>query len=355
MRHRRPHEYAIQLGIRQKAVAMTVAPVMVSSENGRAGMTAAMTLLRRGGRALDAVELACRITEDDPSDHSVGYGGLPNLLGEVELDASIMDGRALAAGAVAALHGYSHPITLARRVMEELPHVLLVGDGAARFAAELGMTPAEQRTPQALARWEERFTALGLRPGSDDLRRLAHMLTRPVTLSDRRPAPPPQADFPPRDDTHGRDDTQGTVNFLARDQYGDLASAVSTSGIAWKYPGRVGDSPLIGAGNYCDNRYGAVACTGMGELAIRAGTARSVIHYLKQGMDVTAAGLAALQDIADLHPKPGQYMNFVLLTPDGTHAGFTNIPGRPYLYMTDAQAEPALAPRTERVDARVGA
>lgn len=333
---------------------MTVAPVMVSSENGRAGMAAAMALLRQGGRALDAVEVACRITEDDPADHSVGYGGLPNLLGEVELDASIMDGRTLAAGAVAALHGYGHPITLARHVLEQLPHVLLVGEGAARFAAELGMTPAEQRTPEALARWEERFTALGLRPGSDDLRSLAHALTRPVTLSDRRPAPPPPRDYPPRD-YPPRDDTQGTVNFLARDQYGDLASAVSTSGIAWKYPGRVGDSPLIGAGNYCDNRYGAVACTGMGELAIRAGTARSVIHYLKQGMSVTEAGLTALQDIADLHPKPEQYMNFVVLTPDGTHAGFTNVPRRPYLYMTDAQTEPELALRTERVDARVGA
>ncbi len=91
-----------------------VAPVMVSSENGRAGILAAMALLREGGHALDAVELACRVTEDDPDDHSVGYGGLPNILGQVELDASIMDGRTLAAGAVAALCGYAHPITLAR-------------------------------------------------------------------------------------------------------------------------------------------------------------------------------------------------------------------------------------------------
>src|SRR4051812_41053641 len=111
-------------------------PLMVSSENGRAGMTAAMQLLREGGRALDAVELACRIVEDDPEDQSVGYGGLPNVVGEVELDASIMDGRTLKSGAVAALHGYGHPITLARRVMSELPHVLVVGRGAERFAAE---------------------------------------------------------------------------------------------------------------------------------------------------------------------------------------------------------------------------
>ena len=124
----------------------SVLPVMVASENGRAGMTAAMDLLRQGGSALDAVELACRITEADPEDHSVGYGGIPNAAGEVELDASIMDGRTLQTGAVAAVMGYGHPITLARRVMEQLPHVLLVGRGAERFAAELGCEPADQRT-----------------------------------------------------------------------------------------------------------------------------------------------------------------------------------------------------------------
>jgi beta-aspartyl-peptidase (threonine type) len=312
-------------------------PVMVSSENGRAGMVAAMAQLRAGGRALDAVELACRIVEDDPDDHSVGYGGLPNILGQVELDASIMDGRTLAAGAVAALSGYAHPITLARRVMEELPHVLLVGRGAERFAAELGMEPAEQRTAEALQRWRARFLEHGLIPGSsDDGRKLAHTLTQPVRLQDKPPTAAPSA----------RDDTQGTVNFLARDCYGDLASAVSTSGIAWKYPSRVGDSPLIGAGNYCDNRLGAVACTGMGELAIRAATARSVLLYLRAGMTLDEAGAEALRDIAHLQPKPGHYMSFVVLTPDGRHAGFTNVPGRSYLFMTEAMDAPQLTQRT---------
>src|SRR6185295_16783144 len=104
---------------------------------GDIGIPAAWAILQEGGTALDAVEAATRIVEDNPEDHSVGYGGYPNLLGEVELDASIMDGTALRAGAVGALRGYRHPISVARRVMEELPHVMLAGAGAARFAAEL--------------------------------------------------------------------------------------------------------------------------------------------------------------------------------------------------------------------------
>ena len=121
-------------------------PVIVASENGRRGAEAAMVLLREGGRALDAVEIACRVVEDDPEDHSVGYGGLPNVLGEVELDASIMDGRTLAAGAVAAVQGYGRAITLARRVLEQTPHVLICARGAERLAADLGELAQDQRT-----------------------------------------------------------------------------------------------------------------------------------------------------------------------------------------------------------------
>ncbi len=315
----------------------SVLPVMVSSENGRAGMAAAMDLLRRGGSALDAVELACRITEDDPQDHSVGYGGLPNAAGEVELDASIMDGRTLQTGAVAALLGYGSPITLARRVMEQLPHVLVVGRGAERFAAQLGCQPADQRTEASLARWRERFDERGLRPDGDtDLRLLAHQLTEPVVLRDRGPV---VAQEPKRDDT------QGTVNFLARDQAGNLASAVSTSGMAWKYPGRVGDSPIIGAGNYADNRYGAAACTGRGELAIRVSSARSLILYMKMGMSLEEAGLEALRDLLSVQPGPGPYMNIVALTPAGEVAGFATVPDRPYLHMHAEMDSPQLAVR----------
>lgn len=311
------------------------APVIVASENGRRGATAAMEVLRSGGSALDAVELACRVVEDDPEDHSVGYGGLPNVLGEVELDASIMDGRTRRAGAVAAVLGYGRAISLARRVMEETPHVLVVGRGAERLAAEVGEDRADQRTPEALRRWEERFAERALTPGSTDhsLRAVAGMLTRPMNLQDKI-------------DKAARVDTLGTVDFIALDQRGDMASAISTSGLGWKYPGRVGDSPLIGSGNYCDNRFGAAACTGMGELAIRACTAHSVVVYLKLGMSLREAGLEALRDLQDLTTQEGHYMNFVALTPQGEYAGFSTVPGKFYLYMTDAMDAPTLAERT---------
>jgi len=312
----------------------TPIPVIVASENGRAGALAAMELLRSGGRALDAVELASRITEADPDEHSVGYSGLPNVLGEVELDASIMDGRTLRSGAVAAVTGYGHPITLARRVMEELPHVLVVGRGAERFAAELDQAPANQLTGEALRRWQERFVELGIEPGTNkELREVAKRLTRPLNLQDKLLKA-------------AKVDTLGTVNFLALDTHGDLASAVSTSGIAWKYPGRVGDSPIIGAGNYCDNRYGAVACTGMGELAVRVSTARSLVLYLKMGMPLHAAGQEALRDLYYIFTESTQYMNIVALTPQGEHSGFTTVPNKTYLYMTGNMEEPALAERT---------
>jgi len=308
-------------------------PVMVSSENGRRGMVAAMALLRDGGSALDAVELACRIVEDDPDDHSVGYGGLPNALGEVELDASIMDGATLRAGAVAAVQGYGRAITLARRVMEQTPHVLIVARGAERLAAELGETPQDQRTEEALRRWQERFGERGLAPGATgNLREIARTLTRPLNLQDKIYKA-------------ARVDTQGTVNFIALDAHGNLASAVSTSGLGWKYPGRVGDSPLIGAGNYCDNRYGAAACTGMGELAIRVSTARSLVLYLKCGMSLVDAGREALRDLLALDASEGQYMNIVAMTPAGEVAGFTTVPGKQYLFQRAEMDAPQLADR----------
>lgn len=321
----------------------SVTPIVVASENGRKGALAAMELLRQGGSALDAVELACRVVEDDPEEHSVGYSGLPNVLGQVELDASIMDGRTLQVGAVAGLQDYGNAISLARKVMEELPHVLLVNQGAQRLAAELGQSMQDQRTFAALERWRQRFLDMGLSLADGPLRRLAARLTRPLNLAE-----PVSGD----DDQGGRsqagqDDSlvHGTVNFLIRDSRGDLASGVSTSGLGWKYPGRVGDSPIIGAGNYCDNRYGAVACTGMGELSIRVSTARSLVLYLKMGLSLQEAGLEALRDLAYLSPPPEQYMNIVALTPDGEHGGFSTVPGKRYLYLTGEMAEPALADR----------
>ncbi len=300
--------------------------LVIASQNGKVGIEAAMQVLRDGGSAIDAVETGIRLVEANPDDHSVGYGGYPNLLGEVELDAAIMEGRDLTAGAVGALKGYPHPISVARKVMEKLPHVFLVGDGAARFAAEMGFEPCELLTAAARETWENRLRA---DLPADVLARLAEQpdLWRYVDI----------ATDPER--------TRGTTNFIAQDAHGNLAVGVSTSGWAWKYPGRIGDSPIIGAGLYADNRYGAAACTGTGEMAIRAATAHSIVFYLKIGLGVAEAGRRAMADLDDLGGRYLSVMNFIAVDREGNHIGFSSRPDAKYLHFTDAMEAPAEIPR----------
>jgi len=254
--------------------------IILANSVGGAGMAAAVAALRAGLPALDVVEAGIRPVESDPSIDSVGVGGWPNLLGAVELDASIMDGRTLRTGAVGALCGYVHPIAVARQVMARLPHVFLVGEGAARFAAEIGAEAGETLTEEARRQWEAWW--------------VAHI---PADVRGRWPDVPliEWARLTADPETAG-----GTTTFLVKDAAGDLAAGVSTCGWAFKYPGRLGDSPVIGAGCYADNRHGAAACTGHGELTIRAGTARSVVLYLKMGMTVEAACAEALNDLRAL-------------------------------------------------------
>ena len=264
---------------------------MVASGNGAPALPAGIRILARGGSALDAVEACAKIIEADPTDTSVGRGGRPNVLGVVELDASIMDGTTHRTGAVAALAGYLHPISVARAVMERTPHVFLVGNGAARFAREIGANRAQNLTASTRKLWVERLGKAGETPAS--VRRRAKLLgvVRKTVKEER-----------------------GTVNFLALDRRGDVASAVSTSGWAYKYPGRVGDSPIIGAGNFCDSRYGAAACTGYGELAIRSVTAKTAVDRLASGMPVDVAAQAA---IADANALEDAAFNIVVLRADG--------------------------------------
>lgn len=303
--------------------------IVVTSANGRVGIAAAIEILRAGGTALDAVEAATRLVEANPEDHTVGYGGYPNLLGEVELDASIMDGQTLAAGAVGGLQGFRHPISVARRIMSDLPHILLVGTGAARFAREIGMVEENILTPEA-----EEVYRQGLRnqlPADkqdwlqggiqDNLARLARITADPEHAA-------------------------GTVNFIAQDSAGNLACAVSTSGWAWKYPGRLGDLPLIGAGNYADNRYGACGCTGWGELAIRCGTARSVVMYQQLGLSLVEACTRAMQDLAAACEDPSSaIMNLVAVSPAGEAVGMSTVPGRSFVWQRPDMDEPVEEPR----------
>ena len=296
-----------------------VTGTIVASGNGSSALPAGMRILLRGGSALDAVEACAKIIEADTTDTSVGRGGKPNVLGEVELDASIVDGTTHHTGAVAALKGYLHPITVARAVMEPTRHVFIVGDGAARFAREIGAERTENLTPSTRKLWVERLRSVGETPAS--VRRRAKLL--PVVRKTVR-------------------DERGTVNFLAVDRHGDIASAVTTSGWAYKYPGRVGDSPIVGAGNYCDSRYGAAACTGYGELAIRNVTAKTAVDRLATGMPPDLVARAAIADANELEDAA---FNIVLLSAKGVHASATNREGRRYVWMTTRMDEPVIAAR----------
>ncbi len=289
-----------------------------------------MEILRGGGSALDAVEVCIRAVESNPNDHSVGLGGLPNVLGVVELDASIMDGRSLAAGAVAAVKGYEHPITIARKVMERLPHVLLVGDGAEQFAADIGEPQVNLLTEEAKAIYEGK------------LRENAH----PMILAQNQRLRELVAKVAQQAET-ASEEFHGTVDVIAMDMHGNIASGVSTSGWAWKYPGRVGDSPIIGAGNYADNRYGACACTGYGEMALRCSTAHSVIVYMKMGMSLEDAAREAMRDLKILTlPFEGR-MNLVAIDRHGNHVGMTDQThgGATYIIQTEKMAAPEICPR----------
>ncbi|MDE2747945.1 MAG: N(4)-(beta-N-acetylglucosaminyl)-L-asparaginase [Chloroflexota bacterium] len=319
--------------------------LIIASSNGAIGIDRALQTLKAGGSALDAVEIGIRAVEANPAEHSVGYNGYPNIMGELELDASIMDGSALNSGAVALLRGFPYAISVARQVMErKLPHVLLAGAGAERFAREVGAEAwDEMLTEEIRAVWRERLAAVGATQSaarrSDDIPELTDespMLDLVKLATD-----------PER--------VAGTVNFIAIDSAGDIASGVSTSGWAWKYPGRIGDSPIIGAGNYADNRYGACCCTGMGEMAIRAGTARSLVLYLKMGMPLAEAARQAMLDLRDLGGDYIGGMNLIALDSAGEHVGLTSRAGGSYIVQhVDMETHQMLEREVVAIPARWG-
>ncbi len=251
--------------------------VVITNGGGGVGIGTSRDILLQGGSVLDAIEQGIRLVEDDENNHTVGKSGWPNLLGQVELDASIMDGASLDVGSVGAVIGQLHPISIARRVMTDLPHAMLVGRGAEIFAQEIGGEAGDNSTPEIAAAWRawlekwapERMTLFG---PTGPLAPLARLTTDPEKAT-------------------------GTTIFLAMDDAGHIGAGVSTSGWAMKYPSRLGDSPVIGAGIYADDRYGAVGCIGHGELTIRAGTARAVVLYMKMGLSLDEALHEAAGDL----------------------------------------------------------
>jgi beta-aspartyl-peptidase (threonine type) len=244
--------------------------LVIMNGEGTPGIGRAVKMLEGGAAPLEVVEESIKLVESDPSIHTVGYNSPPNALGVMQLDASCMDGDTLETGAVGALEGITHPISVAREMMKRLPHVMLVGEGARQFAVECGFEQSSSLSPEMEAGYKEWKNK--------------HLRTPLLSMFDPG---------------SGRG-SHGTVICLVRNSAGSFGGGISTSGWDYKYPGRLGDSPVIGAGLYVDSRYGAAACTHCGENAIRTSLARSVVLYMKKGASVKDAVAEGMEDLKAL-------------------------------------------------------
>lgn len=258
-----------------------------TNEAGQNAMEAGWEILSEGGSAVDAVEKAANIIEVDPEDTSVGYGGLPNEHGVVQLDSSFMDGKSYSAGAVACLENIKTPSSIAKLVMQRTDHVLLVGKGALEFARAWGFPEENLLTEKARRiwlRWKEELNS------GDDW-------GVPEHLQDIVKMESYWQDFPDIEHHYG------TTNVLAIDRNGDIAGCTTTSGLSFKLNGRVGDSPIIGAGLYVDNEVGAAGATGRGEDVIKSCASYYMVLRMKEGRTPQQACEDALNMIVDKYRK----------------------------------------------------
>jgi N4-(beta-N-acetylglucosaminyl)-L-asparaginase len=300
-----------------------VRPLIISAANGFPHLDKGMDILKRGGDTLDAVLAVVTEVENDPNDHSVGLGGLPNEEGEVELDAQVMHGPTGRAGAVGAIKRIQNPSLVAKRVMEHTDHVFLVGEGATRFAVAEGFELKDNLltayTRQAWLAWKAKSSAYWA-PGIDSPQwksQVAALFDTPEKLA-MMDSVMQVVMHPPT----------GTINCLAVDAKGDISGTTTTSGMAWKIPGRVGDSPIIGAGNYVDNEVGAAGSTGRGEECIRICGAHTIVEMMRKGMSPNDACMEALHRIAHMFKEDKSRLcefdiQFYALNKDGQYAGVT--------------------------------
>lgn len=254
--------------------------IIVANSEAGAGIEQAVDILKSGRHGLDALETALNRVEEDPKVRSVGYGGWPNLIGEMEFDAGVMDGTTRRTGSVGALRGVVHAVSVARRVMSDLNHEMLVGEGACRFASESGFTPQPTLYPDSKKVWWDKLARM-LSP--EEQAKFPDMPLAPLNSAITDP-----------------EKVRDTSVFLTIDSHKGIHAATSTSGWAWKYPGRLGDSPIVGAGFYADSRYGAAACTHTGEMTMRAGTCRTIVLAMKLGYSLEDALKIAVDELRDL-------------------------------------------------------
>ena len=260
-------------------------PVAISSANSLAPVTKAVEMVLQGADTLDAAVEGVKIQELDPNDQSVGYGGLPNEEGVVQLDASCMHGPTRRAGAVGCLEGIKTPSEVAKLILKYTNHIMLVGEGAKRFALSYGFKEEDLLTPESRAMWlewranrghEDDYLDVGAGEGQKMLQRVT-----------------------------------GTINLDVIAPNGDISSVTTTSGLSWKLPGRVGDSPIVGAGQYTDNDVGAAGSTGRGESNIMVCGGFLTVEHMRRGMKPTDACLETCRRVVTMTPPR-------LLNPDGT-------------------------------------
>lgn len=278
----------LQACAQEPTQSTTVKPVVISTwQHGQAANEAAWKVLSQGGRALDAVEAGVRVTESDPKVRTVGLGGYPDAAGHVTLDACIMDEKG-DCGSVAYLQHIENPISVARKVMEETPHVMLVGDGALQFALEQGFEKTNLLTPEAEADWQAWLA---------------------------------KQDKPARPEINV--ENHDTIGLLALDQTGNLSGACTTSGASYKLPGRVGDSPIIGAGLFVDNEVGGAVATGWGEAVIRVVGCHLTVEFMRQGHSPEEACRLAVERVISKNPDYRDIqVGFVALNKQGEYGSY---------------------------------
>lgn len=287
-------------------------PVAISSANSLAPVTKAVELVLQGADTLDAAVEGVKIQELDPSDQSVGYGGLPNMEGVVQLDASCMHGPTRRAGAVGCLEGIKTPSEVAKLILKYTNHIMLVGDDAKRFALSYGFKEEDLLTPESRAAWLEWRANRG---HEDDYLDVGDGQGQEMLAPTR---------------------ITGTINLDVVAPNGDISSVTTTSGLAWKIPGRVGDSPIIGAGQYTDNEIGAAGSTGRGESNIMVCGGFLTVEHMRRGMKPTDACLETCKRVVAATPArllnangtPKFHLNFYAVNKRGEYGSASLFPSR---------------------------